>query len=73
MVVGDTLLRGVPKAMAESLSEVQLEVTPAHQIVRIVLLESDGGTTEFRFSGWKENVDLSDSQFHFALRPESKR
>jgi len=62
---GDTVLRGVPRAMAESLSEVQLEVTPAHQIVRIVLMEPDGGTTEFRFSGWKENVDLADSQFHF--------
>lgn len=66
MGAGDTLLRGVPRAMAESLSEVQLEVTPAHQIVRIVLMEPDGGTTEFRFSGWKENVDLADSQFHFS-------
>ena len=65
MSAGDTLLRGVPRAMAENLSEVQLEVTPAHQIVRIVLMEPDGGTTEFRFSGWKENLDLADSQFHF--------
>jgi len=63
---GNTLLRGVPRAMAETLSEVQLEVTPAHQIVRIVLMEPDGGTTEFRFSGWKENVDLAESQFHFS-------
>jgi outer membrane lipoprotein-sorting protein len=29
-------------------------------------MEPDGGTTEFRFSGWKENVDLADSQFHFS-------
>jgi outer membrane lipoprotein carrier protein len=63
---GNTLLRGAPRAMAETLSEVQFEVTPAHQIVRIVLMEPDGGTTEFRFSGWKENVDLAESQFHFS-------
>lgn len=66
---GNTLLRGVPKAMAESLSEVQLEVTPAHQIVRIILMEPDGGTTEFRFSGWKENPDLADGEFHFNPPP----
>jgi outer membrane lipoprotein-sorting protein len=46
-------------------SEVQLEITPANQIVRIVLMEPEGGATEFRFAGWKENVDLSDSRFKF--------
>jgi outer membrane lipoprotein carrier protein len=66
---GDTVLRGVPKAMADELSEVQLEITPAHQISRIVLVEPDGGTTEFRFSAWKENVDLADSQFRFNPPP----
>ena len=66
---GNTVLRGVPRAMADQVSEVQLEVTPAHQIARIVLMEADGGTTEFRFSGWKENVDLADSQFRFTPPP----
>jgi outer membrane lipoprotein-sorting protein len=46
-------------------NEVQLELTPSHQIVRIVLMEADGATTEFRFAGWKENVELSDSRFQF--------
>jgi outer membrane lipoprotein carrier protein len=62
----DTLLRGVPKAMTGQLSEVQLEITPSNQIVRIVLLESDGASTEFRFAGWKENAAVNDSQFNFA-------
>jgi outer membrane lipoprotein carrier protein len=64
-VAGDTMLRGVPKAMAGQLSEVQLEISASNQIVRIILLEADGGTTEFRFKDWKENVELSDSRFHF--------
>ena len=68
-VAGDTLLRGVPKAMAGQLSEVQLEVSASNQIVRIILMETDGGTTEFRFSGWKENVELGDSRFRFTPPP----
>jgi len=62
---GDIVLRGVPQAMAGEVAEVQLEVTSSHQIARIVLFELDGAATEFRFSGWKENVDLSDSRFKF--------
>lgn len=62
---GNTVLRGVPKAMAGQVSEVQLEITPSNQIVRIALIESDGAMTEFRFAGWKENLDLSDSRFEF--------
>ena len=68
-VAGDTLLRGVPKAIAGQLSEVQLEISVSNQIVRIILLETDGGTTEFRFKDWKENVELSDSRFHFTPPP----
>jgi outer membrane lipoprotein carrier protein len=69
VVPGDTLLRGVPKAMAGQLSEVQLEISALNQIVRIILMETDGGSTDFRFSGWKENTQLSDSRFHFAPPP----
>jgi outer membrane lipoprotein carrier protein len=66
---GNTLLRGVPKAMAGQATEVQLEITPSDQIVRIVLVEADGATTEFRFAGWKENLELSDSRFQFTPPP----
>jgi outer membrane lipoprotein carrier protein len=65
----DVVLRGVPKAMAGQVSEVLLEITPSNQIVRIVLMEADGATTEFRFAGWKENVELSDRQFQFTPPP----
>ena len=66
---GDTVLRGVPQAMAGQVSEVQLEITPSDQIVRIVLLEADGASTEFRFAGWKENVEMSGSRFEFNPPP----
>jgi outer membrane lipoprotein carrier protein len=63
---GDVVLRGVPRGMTDQVSEVQLEITPSHQIARITLTEPDGGTTEFRFRGWQENVELADSRFHFS-------
>ena len=74
MGAGNTLLRGVPKgvapqSMAGAASEVQLEITPSDQIVRIVVLEPDGATTEFRFAGWKENPELNDSRFQFTPPP----
>jgi outer membrane lipoprotein carrier protein len=59
------VLRGIPRAMAGQVSEVLLEITPSNQIVRIVLEEADGATTEFRFAGWKENLDLGEGQFQF--------
>ena len=70
----NTLLRGVPQgivpqSMVGQANEVQLEITPSDQIVRIVLMEPDGATTEFRFAGWKENVELSDSRFQFTPPP----
>jgi outer membrane lipoprotein carrier protein len=71
---GNTLLRGVPQgvvrqSMAGQANEVQLEITPNNQVVRIVLLEPDGATTEFRFANWKENLELSDSRFQFTPPP----
>ena len=61
----NTLLRGVPSGMAGQVSEVQFEITPSNQIVRIVLMDADGAETEFRFTGWKENAEMSDSRFQF--------
>jgi outer membrane lipoprotein carrier protein len=66
---GNTLLRGVPQAIAGQANEVQLEITPSAQIVRIVLTEADGSTTEFRFADWKENLELSESRFQFTPPP----
>ena len=69
VVPGNTLLRGVPKASVGQVSEVQLEISVSNQIVRIVLMEQDGGATEFRFKDWKENVELNDSRFRFTPPP----
>jgi outer membrane lipoprotein carrier protein len=71
LVPGNTVLRGVPKAMPGQVqvNEALLEITPSHQIVRIELEEADGATTEFRFAGWKENGELSDGRFQFTAPP----
>jgi outer membrane lipoprotein carrier protein len=66
---GNTLLRGVPQAMADRVNEVQLEITPSDQIVRILMTEADGATTEFQFAGLKENLNLSDGRFEFTPPP----
>src|SRR5215470_5956563 len=63
---GDTVLRGVPKAMKDRISEVILDISPAFQIDRIMIRELDGTTTDFVFSNTQENVPLQDSLFHFA-------
>jgi len=62
---GDFVLRGVPKGMAERVSQVLLEVTPEGQIDRITLEQADGSVTEYRFSGQKEDTPIADASFHF--------
>jgi len=66
---GNVVLRGVPKALAETISEVKLEITPRFQIVRITLMGVDGATTEFRFSDLREDVPVADSRFNFVPPP----
>ncbi|MGE5321624.1 MAG: LolA family protein [Actinomycetota bacterium] len=66
---GDTVLRGVPKSMEDRISDVLLEISPAHQIVRIVIHQVDGTTTDFRFSNLEENVPVQDSLFRFTPPP----
>jgi outer membrane lipoprotein carrier protein len=67
IVVGDTVLRGVPKAMADRVNQVLLEITPESWIRRIVIQEADGSTTEYRFSDEKENVKIADQRFEFSI------
>ena len=43
---GNTVLRGVPKAMADRIREVVLEITPDHRIARIQFEEADESVTE---------------------------
>ncbi len=62
---GNVVLRGVPKALSDRVSEILVEVTPDHQIARIVIHEVDGAVTEYRFGEMKEDVAIGDGQFHF--------
>ena len=65
----DVMLRGVPKAMADRISQVLIEVTPGHQIRRIQVEQVDGSVTEYRFTGQKENLNVSDDRFRFTPGP----
>jgi outer membrane lipoprotein carrier protein len=66
---GDVVLRGVPQAMADQVSEVLIEITPDHQIRQITLQDVDGSTSEYRFSDQKSDVTVANAQFEF--RPPS--
>jgi len=65
----NVLLRGVPKTLADRVSEIVLEVTPQSQIARIIVEEADGSATEYQLSHQEENRQLSDQQFRFAPPP----
>jgi len=63
---GNVVLRGVPRALAERVSDILLEVTPEHKIVRIVINDVDGSVTEYRFSNQKENETIAQGRFRFS-------
>ena len=65
VTAGNLVLRGVPKAMADRIGEVILEITPDRRIVRIQFEEVDEAVTEYRFSEQKENAAISDQRFKF--------
>jgi outer membrane lipoprotein carrier protein len=66
VVPGGVVLRGVPQAMAERVSGIQLEIAPDSRIVRIVVEEADGAVTEYRFSQQQENVRIAEGRFQFS-------
>jgi len=65
MTPGDVVLRGVPKGLEGQVNSILLEITPNHEIARIVLNQEDGSTTEYRFQNQKENVVIEDKSFRF--------
>jgi outer membrane lipoprotein carrier protein len=69
LTAGDVVLRGVPQALADRVSEILLEVTPEHRIVRIVIDEVDGSTTEYWFSDQQEDVVIPEGRFQFSPPP----
>jgi outer membrane lipoprotein carrier protein len=62
---GNVVLRGVPQALADRVSEILLEITPESQIARIVIQEVDGAVTEYRLADIKENLRIADGRFDF--------
>jgi len=66
---GDIVLRGVPKVMKDRVSVVVLEISPRHQIHRILIHGADSTVTDFRFSQIEENVPVQDSLFRFTPPP----
>jgi outer membrane lipoprotein carrier protein len=67
LAAGDWVLRGVPKSLADRVSQVLLEITTEHWISRILIEEVDGSVTEYRFTSQKEDVAVADRQFQFAV------
>ena len=66
---GNVVLSGVPKGMEDRVSRVALEVTPGNWISRILVVEVDGASTEYRFRGQKENGEIASGQFQFNPPP----
>jgi len=66
---GDLVLRGVPQALADRVSEVLLEITPANQIRRIEIQDVNGAITEYRFEEQHEDVEIGDGRFRFTPPP----
>jgi outer membrane lipoprotein carrier protein len=62
---GDSVLRGVPRGIEDRVQSVLLEITPEYQIARILIQGVDDSITEYRFNDQKEDVQVSDSKFHF--------
>jgi outer membrane lipoprotein carrier protein len=63
---GNAVMRGVPHALADRVSEIVVEVTPTHQLARIVIDQVDGSSTEYRFTGQKEDLQIPDDRFRFS-------
>jgi outer membrane lipoprotein carrier protein len=66
---GDFMLRGIPQGMESTVDQVVLEITPDHEISRIILYQTDGSTTEYRFSAQKQNPPVADDRFRFTPPP----
>jgi len=63
------VLRGVPTALGDQISEIVLELTPQNQIVRLMVQGVDGSSTEYRFANQKEDVAVTDGRFDFKAPP----
>ena len=67
--LGNVVLRGVPSHWEDRVTEVVLEITPDHRLARILIQETDGSSTQFRFKDQHENVDAAGALFQFVPPP----
>ena len=65
LAAGNVVLRGIPTALSDQISEIRLEITPDNRIARLVVEGVDGASTEYRFSDQKEDVPIADGRFDF--------
>jgi outer membrane lipoprotein carrier protein len=61
----NVVLRGVPKAMADRVNQVLLEITPDGHIAGITVEEQDASVTEYRFEQQKDDAEIPDRRFQF--------
>jgi outer membrane lipoprotein carrier protein len=62
---GDVVLRGIPVAMEDRISQLLLESDGQGYLRRIVMEELDGSRTEFRLENQQENYPAKDAEFSF--------
>jgi outer membrane lipoprotein carrier protein len=66
---GNIVLHGQPKSLADRVTDVIFEISPESRIVRLLVEEVDGSTTEFRFANIVEDAAVEDSKFRFSVPP----
>ncbi len=64
-----TTLRCVPRGADLGIQEALLEVDSLHFFSRILIRETGGIETEFRFAAWQANPVLAEALFHFQAPP----
>lgn len=61
----DTIVKAIPRQMADRLEWVMLEISPEFQIRRLIMKEPGGIQTEFRFGDETTDLRLAPELFHF--------
>jgi len=62
---GNVVLRGVPVAMQDRISQVLLEVSPENRLTRIYIEELDGSRTIFELRNEQANLPVKPERFKF--------
>jgi len=62
---GNVVLRGVPVAMQDRISQVLLEVSAEYKLTRIYIEELDGSRTVFELRNEQDNLPLKADRFRF--------